>query len=127
QPKNYGTSNVKIGKDFENAISKVLGKKGIPCIVVGGSGDYGIDIIAFYKKKVILIQCKSQESSLGINVITTMNSAINMADGSFGIIVYDSNKIVHHDSSLTSQAKLTSLDTELIEILLVINIVSLLT
>ncbi|CAG8810730.1 31640_t:CDS:1, partial [Racocetra persica] len=91
-------SNVEIGKSFENEISKILKSKGVLCYVVGGSGDYGIDIFAIYKQKLILIQCKCQESSLGTEVVIKMHSAINMIDGCFGVIVYDSRKLVHNDS-----------------------------
>ncbi|CAG8727293.1 6052_t:CDS:2, partial [Racocetra fulgida] len=100
----YGVSNVKIRKEFENEISKILKNKGIPCNVVSGSGDNGIDIFASYKGKLILIQCKCQESPLGSDVIVKMHSSVTRFDGSYGIIVYDSRKLVNNDSSLTVNA-----------------------
>ncbi|CAG8520660.1 9110_t:CDS:2, partial [Scutellospora calospora] len=56
---------------------KILDNKGILCNVIGKSSNHGIDIVALYRGYLILIQCKSQQNSLGEEVVARMHSTIN--------------------------------------------------
>jgi hypothetical protein len=56
-------------------------------------GDGGIDIIATYKKNLILIQCKSVEKPIPVQMIRNFESSVLRFPSSLGIIVCDSTKI----------------------------------
>ena len=98
-------SNYKTGHDFESAIAKILNEHGILSYGVKvRQGDGGVDIIANYEKKIIIIQCKSIESSILLKYVKDFEATLSkFPDDSLGIIVYDSDRM-KSPNLLTKQA-----------------------
>ncbi|RIB18304.1 hypothetical protein C2G38_2036992 [Gigaspora rosea] len=98
------TTNYRRGHDFEWKISKLLSKDGILSNVIPcRRGDKGIDIIATFNRRIILIQCKNQANPIGIDIIMKFQSAVHrFGDSVLSIIVYNSEKL---NNPLTQDAK----------------------
>ncbi|CAG8824275.1 14577_t:CDS:2 [Gigaspora margarita] len=98
------TTNYRIGHDFEWKISKLLSKNGILSNVIPcRRGDKGIDIIATFNRRIVLIQCKNQANPINIDIIMKFQSAVHrFGDNVLSIIVYNSEKL---NNFLTQQAK----------------------
>ncbi|CAG8745385.1 22340_t:CDS:2, partial [Racocetra persica] len=88
-------SNYKSGHDFEPIIRKIAEANGLLASEIKVTqGDNGIDIIATYKKKLILIQCKNVETPLTVQIVRIFESAISrFPSDSLGLIVYNSEKL----------------------------------
>ena len=57
-------------------------------------GDNGIDIIATYMEKLVLIQCKDMVSSIRVSLVRDFESAISRyPSDSLGTIVYNGEKV----------------------------------
>src|SRR5260363_120263 len=88
-------SNHKIGHNFESIIRLKLNSSEL--IVANEikvtQGDGGIDLIVTYKKNLVLIQCKSVEKPIPVQMVRNFESAIQRFPNSLGIIVCDSGKI----------------------------------
>ncbi|CAG8759090.1 9916_t:CDS:1, partial [Cetraspora pellucida] len=98
-------SNYHKGHQFENTISKILINDGIRTNMIRlRRGDGGIDIIATFKGRIILIQCKNVESPISVLDLRSFESSIDPFVGNdiLSIIVYNSKKLNH---PLTKDAK----------------------
>ncbi|RIB17503.1 ribonuclease H-like domain-containing protein [Gigaspora rosea] len=99
-------SNYKIGHNFESIIRYKLNSSDM--IVANEikvtQGDGGIDLIATYKKNLVLIQCKSVEKPIAVQTVRNFESSIQrFPNSSLEIIVCDSCKI-KDEKYLTSNA-----------------------
>ncbi|CAG8806035.1 869_t:CDS:2, partial [Racocetra persica] len=99
-------STKEIGNVFERRIEKLLNKHEIkahifPC----RRGDDGIDIIATFNRRIILIQCKNVAKSLDVNILKNFQASV----GRFGkavlsVVVYNGKKL--KNNPLTTNAEI---------------------
>ncbi|CAG8635322.1 12558_t:CDS:2, partial [Racocetra fulgida] len=98
-------STKEIGNVFERQIEKLLNKHEIkahifPC----RQGDGGIDIIATFKRRNILIQCKNVGSSIDVNKLKIFETSVSrFGKEVLSVIVYNSKKL--KNNPLTTNAE----------------------
>ncbi|CAG8713839.1 19610_t:CDS:2 [Racocetra persica] len=87
-----------VGHEFEIQIEKLLNENGIQARVVSyQQGDNGIDIIATFNRRIILIQCKHVSKPLDVNVIKNFQASVyRFGDSIISAVVYNSEVLKYN-------------------------------
>lgn len=64
------------GKEFEQAVAELLGKRGYAVFARGKSGDGGIDLIVQKGSEKILVQCKAHKNPIGPHIVRDLYGAL---------------------------------------------------
>lgn len=79
------------GAEFERFVANVFQRQGYAAELTGASGDHGIDIILRKLGKVVAVQCKQWDSSIGEPILRDFYGAIVNAGINTGFVVTSSS------------------------------------
>lgn len=80
------------GEDFEFYVARVLQKYGFREVcLTGGSGDFGVDILATFKKIKYAIQVKRYKSQVGIAAVQEAYSGAKYYEADAAIVITNSH------------------------------------
>lgn len=97
------------GKEFERACEDVLRRYCFTTKNVGGPGDGGRDIIAWYENRKVIVECKHQDRRTGSKEVWLLHSAVVTENARCGILIStggftapaQADKVVDNDVDVT--------------------------
>jgi HJR/Mrr/RecB family endonuclease len=75
------------GLEFEHFVAEVLQRNGYNVKVTQGSGDYGIDVLAYKNRKLYAIQCKCYTSDVGIEAVQQAYSGQSVYNADCAVVI----------------------------------------
>ena len=82
-----GYAEVKTGDDYERYVMFCVKDFGSPCKKVGGTGDYGADLVADVNGKHLVIQCKFYSTPVGYDAVQQVYAAKSVYKGTWCCVV----------------------------------------
>ena len=82
-----GFSEVKTGDDYERYVMFCVKDFGNPCNKVGGTGDYGADLVADVNGKHLVIQCKFYSTPVGYDAVQQVYTAKSIYKGTWCCVI----------------------------------------
>ena len=82
-----GFDHVNTGDDYERFVKFCVNDAGHNCKKVGGTGDYGADLIADVNGKNLIIQCKFYSTPVGYDAIQQVYAAKSIYKGTWCCVV----------------------------------------
>jgi HJR/Mrr/RecB family endonuclease len=82
-----GFVHVKTGEDYERFVKFCVNDAGHTCKKVGGTGDYGADLIADVNGKKLIIQCKFYSTPVGYDAVQQVYAAKSIYKGTWCCVV----------------------------------------
>lgn len=74
-------------REFEKETAALLNKLGIEASATKGTGDRGVDIVAAYRNKKVLVQCKKHKAPVGPAIVRELVGTLLSENANLGMII----------------------------------------
>lgn len=81
--------------EYEEYVANLLNRKEWTAKTTKGSGDHGVDVLSIVNRKLVAIQCKLYNSSVGNQAVQEVVTGMKYWEASIAVVVTNSNYTKH--------------------------------